>query len=167
MLCKLCLNTTQCLALTLYSVKSAPYTSPYKPAENAVTNSNNALLAVLHSHCTHVDTSYVYSYYIWFRDILRMIFRQPSVNAEFVDVDFNPQFTGMFRRLFPVGTHVPAQYKENWKDGWVITTNADGSEVSHSTCCSQVTCFGASLLCAVITIFVRTVLYVQYVHSEA
>jgi hypothetical protein len=61
-----------------------------------------------------------------------MIFRQPSVNAEFVDVDFNPQFTGVFRRLFPVGTRVPAQYKENWKDGWVITTNADGSEVSNS-----------------------------------
>ncbi len=71
-----------------------------------------------------------------------MIFRQPSVNAEFVDVDFNPQFTGVFRRLFPVGTHVPAQYKENWKDGWVITANADGSEVSHSN-------FGASLMTCV------------------
>jgi hypothetical protein len=86
-----------------------------------------------------------------------MIFRQPSVNAEFVDVDFNPQFTGVFRRLFPVGTHVPAQYKENWKDGWLITTNADGSEVSHSLL------FGSSLwLSYSNTLYIhRTVLYVH------
>jgi hypothetical protein len=69
------------------------------------------------------------------------------VNAAFVDVDFNPQFTGTFRRLFPVGTHVPAQYKENWADGWVISTNADGSEVRVTLLLlASHTCFGASPL---------------------
>jgi hypothetical protein len=73
------------------------------------------------------------------RAFCRRLFRPSRLTTDSVSVDFNPEFTGPFERVFPLGKKVPEQFNENAHDGWTVTTDADGCEVRAAAAAAALT----------------------------